>query len=208
MDVSKKAGIFTAVSKAVSKPLTLEALGLLVWLSQQDKTFNVSIRSLSARHGKCKSKISSMLDELLENDCLERIDRFAKGKRSSEYHVLLKGTCPSHRDNIGIHTVLSKTKSKSLTISDALEMRPESVPEGIWKDYWDYRFASNKPKTKQTIKLNGGVMELAQKQGILSELVDTAIGNGWAGLQKRYLEGIADQAKKSQAIDNQFRGVE
>ena len=204
MDRSKNEGVLSAVSK----PISLEALGLLVWMSQQDKTFNVTIRSLSARHGKCKSKISSMLDELLHNDCLERIDRFSKGKRSSEYHVLLKGTSPSERDDIGIHTVLSKTKSKSLTISDAMEMRPESVPEGKWKDYWEYRFASNKPKTKQTIKLNGGVMELAQKQGILSELVDTAIGNGWAGLQKRYLEGIADQAKKSQAIDNQFRGVE
>lgn len=204
MDHSKKAGILSAVSK----PISLEALGLLIWLSQQSKAFNVSIRSLSARHGKCKSKISNMLDELLENDCLERIDRFAKGKRSSEYHVLLTGTCPSERDNIDIPIVKSKTKSKSLTISDAVEMRPESIPEGKWAEYWEYRFASNKPKTKQTIKLNGAVMELAQKQGILSELVDTAIGNGWAGLQKRYLEGIADQAKKSQAIDNQFRGVE
>ena len=204
MDHSEKAGILSAVTK----PISLESLGLLVWLSQQSKAFNVSIRSLSARHGKCKTKISSMLDELIETGCLERIDRFSKGKRSSEYHVLLTGTCPSEKDNIDIHTVLSKTKSKSLTISDAMEMRPETIPEGKWKEYWEYRFASNKPKTKQTIKLNGGVMELAQKQGILSELVDTAIGNGWQGLQKRYLEGIADQAKKSQAIDNQFRGVE
>lgn len=87
-------------------------------------------------------------------------------------------------------------------------MRPESIPSSEWNRYWEYRWAVNKPKTSQTIKLNTSVMLEAQKQGVLTDLLDAAIGNGWQGLQKKYIESIKAHASKAQAIDNQFRGVE
>lgn len=87
-------------------------------------------------------------------------------------------------------------------------MRPESIPLNEWNRYWEYRWAVNKPKTDQTIKLNTNVMLEAQKQGVLTDLLDSAIGNGWQGLQKKYIESIKKQASQKQAIDDQFRGVE
>ena len=53
------------LSEVVKQTHSLEAIGLLVWLSQQEKNFNVTVRSLSARHGRCKNKISQLLDELI-----------------------------------------------------------------------------------------------------------------------------------------------
>tara|TARA_B100001059_G_C17833509_1_gene586355 strand:+ start:1649 stop:2272 length:624 start_codon:yes stop_codon:yes gene_type:complete len=199
------------LGEVVKQSLSLEALGLLVWLSQQEKNFNVTVRSLSARHGRCKNKISQLLDELIIAGMLERSERYVDGKMRSRYLVLPTRTCPEKQDVIGIHTVksLSKTKSKrSITIGDAKAMRPESIPLNEWNRYWEYRWAVNKPKTDQTIKLNTNVMLEAQKQGVLTDLLDSAIGNGWQGLQKKYIESIKKQASQKQAIDDQFRGVE
>ena len=197
--------------EVVKSNLTLEAIGLLVWLSQQPSKFNVTVRSLSARHGRCKNKISQLLDELIHAGMLERSERYVDGKMKSKYLVLPTRTCPAEKDVIGIHTVksLSNTKSKrSITIGDAKAMRPESIPLNEWNRYWEYRFAVNKPKTDQTIKLNTNVMLEAQKQGVLTDLLDSAIGNGWQGLQKKYIESIKKQASQKQSIDDQFRGVE
>lgn len=191
--------------------LTLEAIGLLVWISQQPSTFNITVRSLSARHSRCKNKISQLLDELIHAGMLERSERYVDGKMQSRYLVLPTRTCPAEKDVIGIHTVKSSsnTRSKnSLTIGDAKGMRPASIPSNEWNRYWEYRWAVNKPKTAQTIKLNTNVMLEAQKQGVLTDLLDAAIGNGWQGLQKKYIESMKAQASKAQVIDNQFRGVE
>ena len=86
------------LSEVVKQSLSLEALGLLVWLSQQEKNFNVKRGSLSARHGRCKNKISQLLDELIIASMLERSERYVDGKMQSRYlsclqgHVLLRRT--------------------------------------------------------------------------------------------------------------------
>ena len=200
------------LSEVVKQTLSLEAIGLLVWLSQQEKTFNVTVRSLSARHGRCKNKISQLLDELILAGMLERSERYVDGKMRSRYLVLPMRTCPPQKDDIGIHIVKSsksKTKGKnSLTIGDAKGMRPDSIPEREWNRYWEYRWEANKPKTAQTITLNTNVMLEAQKHGVLTDLLDAAIGNGWQGLQKKYIENIKKQSAATKSIDDQFRGVE
>ena len=196
---------------AVEGNLSLEALGLLVWISHQEKNFNITVRSLAGRHNRCKDKVSKLLDELIESGMLERSQSYIDGKMHTQYRVLLTRTRPDKKDDIGIQVVKSSksnTRSKSLTIRDAQEMRPESISKNDWDRYWEYRWEANKPKTAQTIKLNTNVMLEAQKQGVLTDLLDAAIGNGWQGLQKKYVESMKAQAFKAQAIDNQFRGVE